>query len=270
MDVNEYRKTVAAELDKEIASSAQIAGSVSAPVGIADEIAILRDQSHPSQTRLNALRNVQTATFMGPGFDPYRASFREALRAVATEDKDSAMRTSALETLAFDKDDQARKLLQDGFADPSKAVVPPAKALQLLGQDDHGVALPIAREVASNNKYGTDAKEEALRILSFDQNSEGLLATILADKAQPEVLRTVSATGLRTLNPQSFAQIAQKIVVDGAENDSVRATCLGALNHIAGYSTKPDANFTNALSKLNLSGMSSDFQAAAKQYLGDR
>jgi hypothetical protein len=270
MKVSDYRKTVAAEIDGEIASRAQRDASLSAPVGIADEIASFRDQSLPSETRLNALQNVQTAKFMGPGFDPYRASLREALREVAAQDKNGAVRTSALETLALDKDDQARKLLQDGFADPSKAVVPPAKALQLLGQDDHGVALPIAREVAGNNKFGTDAKEEALRILSFDQNSEGILAGILADKAQPEVLRTVSAAGLRTLNPQSFAQIAQKIVVDGAENDSVRASCLGALNHIAGYSTKPDANFSDALSKLNLNDMSSDFQAAAKQYLGAR
>ena len=270
MDVSEYRKTVAAEVAKEIASSARTLDAASPPASIPKEISTFRDQSRPSETRLNALHNVQTAKFMGPGFDPYRASLREALREVATQDKDPAMRTSAIETLAFDKDDQARKLLQDGFTDPSRAIVPPAKALQLLGQDDHGVALPIAREVASSNQFGTDAKEEALRILSFDHNSEGLLAGILSDKAQPEVLRTVSAAGLRTLNPQNFAQIAQKIVVDDAENDSVRASCLGALNHIAGYSTRPDTNFTDALSKLNLSDMSSDFQAAAKQYLGDR
>jgi hypothetical protein len=269
MDVSEYRKTVAAELEQEIASKG-LEGPASPPVAIAEEIAILGDQTRPSEARQAALRNVQTATFMGPGFDPYRARFREVLRAVATQDKDAALRTSALEILALNKDDQARKLLQDGFADPAKAIVPPAKALQLLGQDDHGVALPIAREVAGSSKFETAAKEEALRILSFDQNSEQLLAGILADKNQPEVLRTVSAAGLRTLNPQSFAQIAQKIVVDDAENDSVRASCLGALNHIAGYSTKPDANFTDALLKLDLESASSNFRAAAKQYLGDR
>jgi hypothetical protein len=282
MNVDDYRKAYAAGIEKEkqsapagrsvpMAAAAESAGKV-APDGadeINSEIAVFKDSSQPPQTRLDALQNVQTATFLGPRFDRYRANFRDALRAVAANDKNQELRISALELLALDKDEVARQLLLKGLEKQSEALVPVAKAVQLLAHDDHGVAIPIAQKVLSGS-YDLDAKEAALRVLSSDPKSEGLFAGILSDRSQPQRLRSASATGLRAVSPQRFEQVAQNIIVNEHEDDDVRASCLGALNHMQGYSAKVNSAFTDALSKLDLSGKSHDLRTAAERYLRTR
>src|SRR4051794_7998239 len=100
MDVDEYRKAYAAEVEKAKASP-EFASMSMAPAtgsseasgdGILRDIAVFRDSSQTRETRLAALRDVQTAKFMGPGFAPYRAMHRDALRAVASDDKDQDLR----------------------------------------------------------------------------------------------------------------------------------------------------------------------------------
>lgn len=281
MNVDDYRKAYAAEVEKAkaalpgsdefvlMSNSASTAGLDAPGDSILDEIAVFRDSSQPSEIRLAALRNVQTAMFMGPGFDPYRAARLDALRAVASEDKDQEIRKRALEILGVEKDDVARQLLLKGFEDPGKALVSVAKAVQLLASDDHGVAIPLAHKVVAG-EFDVAAKEEALRVLAFDPKAGGLFAGILSDRSQPEQLRSVSASGLREVDPQQFEQVAQNIIVDAAENDDVRANCLGALNHLQGYSAKVNAGFADALSKLDLTGKSDGLRAAAAKYLQTR
>jgi hypothetical protein len=230
---------------------------------------VFRDSSKPADVRLAALRNVQTATFLGPGFDPYRAAYRDALRAVASEDKNQELRVRALEILALEKDDVARQLLLKGFEDPGQALVSVAKAVQLLADDDHGVVIPLAHKVVAG-KYDVDAKEEALRVLASDPGAGGLFAGILSDRSQPEQLRSVSASGLREVDPQQFEQVAQNIIVDAHEDDEVRANCLGTLNHLQGYSAKVNPGFADALSKLDLTGKSDGLRTAAARYLQTR
>jgi hypothetical protein len=278
MNVDEYRKAYAAQIDKVKASApgsnelvlmSKSVGGAGGPGGLAEEIAVFADSSKPADVRITALRNVQTATFLGPGFDRYRAAFRNALRAVASEDKNQELRTRALEILALDKDDVARQLLLKGFEDPEKALVSVAKAVQLLANDDHGVAIPLAHKVVAG-KYAVDAKEEALRVLASDPGAGSLFAGILSDRSQPEQLRSVSASGLREVDPQQFEQVAQGIVVDAQEDDEVRANCLGALNHLQGYSAKVNPGFADALSKLDLTGKSDGLRTAAARYLQTR
>ena len=282
MNVDEYRKAYAAQIDKAKASAPAsnefvlmsesvnpLGHAVSGDSGtIAKEIAVLRDSSQPAEVRLAALHNVQTATFLGPGFDPYRAAFRDALRAV-TADKNPELRTTALELLAMDKDDFARQLLLKGFEDPGQALVPVAKAVQLLADDDHGVAIPLAHKVVAG-EFDVDAKEEALRVLASDPGAESLFAGILSDRSQPQQLRSASASGLRAVNPQQFEKLAQGIIVDAQEDDEVRANCLGALTHMQGYSAKVDPGFAEALSKLDLTGKSDGLRTAATRYLRTR
>jgi hypothetical protein len=279
MNVDDYRKAFAQELEKETATapnSSILMSAAASPAAQAEaandpdvlfkEIAVLRDFSQPAEVRLAALHNIQTATFLGPKFDRYRPSFRDALRTIATDDKNPQLRTSALELLALDKDALARQLLLKGLDDAAQALVPVAKAIQLLSQDDHGVAIPIARKIISG-QYDLEAKGEALRVLASDPGAGQLFSDILSDRSQPQLLRSVSAAGLRAVDPKLFEKVAQGIVVDHGEDDGVRASALGGLNHLQGFAAKADSDFANAISKLDLEGKSDGLRTAAARFL---
>ena len=276
MKVEDYRKAYTTEIEsaKEKAPSGPITMSagptaLAAADGadpVAAAIRTFRDPAQPTEARLDALQGVMTATFGGPHFDRYRPSFRDALREVAAGDKDQHIRASALELLAMEKDELARNLLLKGLDAQADAIVSPAKAVQLLGHDDHGVAIPVARRIMAG-KYGDDAKEEALRVLASDPNSATLFAEIMSDRSQPERLRSASVAGLRAVSPQRFAEVAQRLIVDERDADAVRASALGALNHLRGFSTKADPTFADTLSRLDLSRKSDDFRAAAISFL---
>jgi hypothetical protein len=275
MNVDDYRKAYTAEIEKEKQSAPATTMSASDRLKAADDpdalfkdIATFRDSSQPTETRLAALQNIQTAVFSVSGFNRFRASFKDALRAVA-EDKDQEMRTTALEVLAMNKDEFVRQLLLKGFDNPAEALVPVAKAIQLLAHDDHGVAIPIARKILSGD-YDVNAKVEALRALASDPGSKDLVAGILSNRALPQQLRSVSAAVLRTVDPQRFEQLAQHIAVDPHEDDDVRANTLGALDHLHGLSTKLNSDFADKLSKLDLTGKSDGLRAAATRFLQAR
>jgi hypothetical protein len=271
--VDDYRKAYAAELAKETPSKSAMGAAAQAqsaagiqPDEISRQIGILRDPAQPKDARFEALRNVQTATFMGPRFDPYRAAYRDALRGIAKDEQDQGLRAAALETLSLGNDDVARDLLLKGLEQGLKLPVSIAKAVQLLGHDDHGAAVPIAHKVLAGS-YALDAKEEAARVLATDSNAESLLSGILSDKKQPKSLRSVTASSLRTLNPKRFIDVAARIVSDDSEDDEVRASCLGALNHVAGHLAKIDAAFTKALTNIATSSKSEELRKVADTYL---
>jgi hypothetical protein len=276
MDVEQYRKAYAAEVEKASAPLAEGATPTSARAGEPSEeadytaaaIAILADAAQPAAARLAALQDVQAATFLGPQFDRYRASYREALRKAAT-DRDQELRARALELLAMEKDEVARQLLVRGLDDARQALVSAAKAVQLLAYDDHGVAVPMARKVLSES-YDVDAKEEALRVLASDPASDEILTRTLSDKSQPARLRSVSASALRTLNPTRFSDAAKRIVMDEGEDDDVRATCLGALSLTQGHAANVDADFARALAQIAAGGKSENLRASAARFLHNR
>jgi hypothetical protein len=275
MNVDDYRKAFTAEMEHQRQSTPGSPGLMTAheraaegPDPLTQAITTFRDSAQPAEARQTALRDIQTATFAGPGFDRYRASFRDALRAVA-QDKNESLRTQALEMLAIDKDEVAQQLLLRGLQDPGQALVSTAKAVQLLAHDDHGAAIPVARRIMQGD-YDLDTKEEALRALASDPNSTGLLADILANRAQPPRLRSLSASGLRLVDPQRFAQLAQSIVTDDHEDDEVRTNALGALNHLKGFSSHFDSPFKEAVSKIEKSAKSDPLRAAAARFLQAR
>jgi hypothetical protein len=275
MNVDDYRKAYTAKIENETPPAALAAsgspGSDAAaddPDALFKDIATFRDSSQPTEKRLACLHNIQTALFSVSGFDRFRASFKDALRAVAS-DKDQELRTRALEMLAINKDDYAQQLLLKGFDNPAEALVPVAKAIQLLAHDDHGVAIPVARKILSGN-YDVSAKVEALRALASDPGSKDLVAGILSNRALPQQLRSVSAAVLRTVDPQGFQQLAQRLIVDPHEDDAVKANAIGALDHLQGLSTKVNSDFADKLSKLDLTGKSDDLRAAATRFLQAR
>ena len=278
MNVDDYRKAYTAEIEKEKQSAPVVALSASDSLGsraAADDpdalfkyIATFRDASQPTETRLAALHNIQTALFSVSGFDRFRASFKDALRAVAS-DKDQELRTSALELLAMNKDDYVQQLLLKGIENPAEALVPVAKAVQLLAQDDHGIAIPVARKILSGN-YEVSAKVEALRALASDPGSKDLVAGILSNRALPQQLRSVSAAVLRTVDPQRFEQLAQSLIVDPHEDDDVKANAIGALDHLRGFSTQLNSALVDAVSKIDLTGKSDDLRTATTRFLQAR
>lgn len=275
MDVDQYRKAYAAELEKAQAASTSrfeamrgVAPSPSAAAAsagsVAATISILGDATQLPTARIAALKNVQAVTFLGPQFDPYRASFRQALRTAAT-DRNADLRERALEVLALDKDEVARDLLLKGLENADQALVSPAKAIKLLAHDDHGVALPMARKILNESK-DVEAKEQALRVLAADPSSHDLFAKLLADQSQPASLRSISAAGLRATNPKRFAQEARRIVMDATEDGAVRADALSGLAHARGLGAEADQSFADEVSKLSTSG-SAELRSAASRFL---
>jgi hypothetical protein len=290
MDEKQYRKRVAAEVAR-IARrgkrsmkarptarggksnvAARIAEIDAMPIDATDGKSIdrliktLEDTAEPRGLRLAAFQALKTASFLGPAFAPYRARYLKALRAIAT-DPEREIREEALETLVMEKVDFARRLLSDGLSKPEKALVPAAKAIQLLSFDGHAEAAPVVREIFAKAK-DLPTKEAALRFLASDPASAPLLSRVLKDQSQPAKLRSLSATGLRVANPKAFERTARMIVEDGKEDDNVRATCLGALTLIKDFKkTRDDPSFAKAVSSLKSPKHSRALRASARRFM---
>jgi hypothetical protein len=104
---------------------------------------VLRDTSEPIEVRMAALQSLGAAAFSVPDFDSVRPDYIAALREVST-DSHEQLRRRALGILMRNKDGFAQKKLLDGLKDSAKALVPPEKALQLLGNDVHAEAYSAA------------------------------------------------------------------------------------------------------------------------------
>jgi hypothetical protein len=195
---------------------------------VGELLTVLRNAQESVPVRVAALQALRAAAFLAEKFAPYRVDFLNTLRQIARPDTPPELREGALEVLAAEKDPDAQELLRRGLREAQSALVPPTKALQLLSYDDHAniadLALDIFRTTAD-----LGVKEAALRVLATDPKSQGLFEQLLQDKAQPLSLRTLSATGLHFLNPQKFADVARKIVLDDSDSEDIRATSLGAL-----------------------------------------
>jgi hypothetical protein len=200
----------------------------SLPEQVAELLATLRNREEPVTVRLAALRALAALDFLGPRFAPFRADYKQALRDVATDPAEE-LRENALELLAIDKDPYAQELLVAGLERPEAALVPDAKALQLLAYDDHAEIVPLARRVYKRSKGA--AREEALRLLATDPKSERLFSRLLKDKSEKRSIRRISASGLQSLNPDAFERTARKIVADEDDDNDIRATSLAALAH---------------------------------------
>lgn len=198
------------------------------PERVAELLTTLRDREEPSTVRLAALQALAALDFLGPRFARFRAGYKEALREVAT-DRERKLRQEALELLAIYKDPYAQELLVAGLKSPKDALVPEAKAIQLLGYDDHAEVVPLVREVYKRAK-GV-AREEALRLLATDPQSEKLFDQLFKDKKEKRSVREISASGLQSLNPDAFEKSARKIVADENDYDDIRAVSLSALTH---------------------------------------
>ena len=228
-------------------------------------LATLRDHKEPLRVRMAALQALAALDFLPVRFEPFRADYKQALRDVAT-DPEAELRESALELLAIDKDPYAQTLLATGLKRPKEALVPEAKAIQFLGYDDHGEYVPLVREVYKRAKG--PAREEALRVLATDPQSERLFARLLRDKSETKSVRRLSASGLQSLNPEAFEKTARKIIADEDEDNDIRAASLAALAYGREAREKPaDPKLLEMAQKLGETTRSTALRASARRFL---
>lgn len=188
---------------------------------------VLRDPAEPTPVRLAALQSLQAATFLVVQFESHRGDYLATLRAVAT-DPDPEIRQRVLGLLARENDGFAQQKLLAGLQDPTKALVPPEKALQLLSYDVHADAYPVARMIVSNPP-NESAKHEALRLLAADASSQPLFERLLRDKNETKDIRQLAASALQSIAPEKFQSHARAMLLDKKEYDDIQATSLTGL-----------------------------------------
>lgn len=289
MNVTKYRKRLEAQLAKRDAApksasramSAKRADSTKARMAAINDMRLdapkaesaynqlfetLGNTEEPLAIRAAAFDALKAASFLGPLFAPYRAAYLKCLREVAV-DSEPTLREDALEVLAIEKVGYAQNLLFKGLKDPKAALVPPAKAIQLLSYDSHADYAPVIRDILSKTK-DTAVKEAAIRFLAADPSSSKLLAKLLQDDSQPAQIRSLCATALRLLQPRLFERIARKIVADDDEDDNLRATCLGALTYVREFrKSKEDPSFVQSVTALVPKTRSRHLRATVKRFL---
>ena len=190
-------------------------------------LALVRNTAEPVDVRLAAIDTLATAAFSVVAFEPCRNAYIAVLREAA-QDADARIRESALGLLAGEKDGFAQKKLLEGLRKPERALVPPEKALQLLGYDMHAESYAVARDIVAAPPSEA-ARQEALRLLAADAASAPLFEKLLRDKAEQREVRQLSASALHALDPKKFQRHARELLLDTAEYDDIRATSLAAL-----------------------------------------
>jgi HEAT repeat protein len=190
-------------------------------------IKVLRDVNEPVPVRLAALQALQAASFAVLQFESCRGDYIAALRSIAT-DADPEIRQRALGLLARENDGFAQQKLLEGLQDPTKALVPPEKALQLLSYDVHAESYPVARMIVANPP-NDEAKQEALRLLGADASAQPLFERVLRNKDETKEVRQIAASALHAIAPKALQTHARAMLLDPKEYDDIQATSLTAL-----------------------------------------
>ena len=225
---------------------------------------ILRDQNEPIEVRLAALQSLQAASFSVVSFESCRSDYIAALRDVC-DDPNYEMRQRVLGILSREKDGYAQQKLIEGLRYPSKALLPPEKALQLLGYDVHGEAYAVARDIV-NNPPNPTAKREALRLLAADASAAPIFEKVLRDKDEYSENRQISAAALQAVDPGKLRQNAREILLDPKEYKEIQAASLTALTQFGDKAIGDDHALMKRVS--NMSGKAAPMvKQSARRFL---
>jgi len=228
-------------------------------------LTVLRDQKEPTEVRLAALASLQAASFSVVAFESCRSDFTAALRAVM-DDPDAELRQRVLGLLMREKDGAAQKRLIAGLENPAKALLPPEKALQLLGYDPHADAYRLARKIVKDPPNET-AKREALRLLGADSSARPVFEKILRDKKEAPEYRRISASALHAIAPDVLQKHAREIVLDSSESEDLQAASLTAIAQFGDADTiSGDAELMKRVGRMR-SGASTKVKLTAKRLL---
>ncbi|MBV9833260.1 MAG: hypothetical protein JO055_02560 [Alphaproteobacteria bacterium] len=227
----------------------------------------LRDAGKPIEVRMATLQSLGAAAFSVANFDSVNADYIAALREVST-DSHEQLRRRSLGILSRNKDGYAQKALLDGLKNPAKALLPPEKALQLLGNDVHAGAYAAARAIVKKPP-NEDAKREALRLLAADSKSEPLFEKVLRDKKEFRENRQLAASALHSLNPDKLQRQARRILKDKSDYADIKATSLTALEQFGDAATlgKDKALFQSVTRFKAASKTSAKYKQTARRFL---
>jgi HEAT repeat protein len=229
-------------------------------------LSVLRNKDEPVKVRLAALQQLAAASFSAAGFESWRGDYIVTLREVAT-DPDPEIRQRALGLLARENDGFAQKKLLEGLQNPEKALVPPEKALQLLGYDVHAEAYSVARDIVSNPP-NDDARREALRLLAADANSAPLFEKLLRDKGELREIRQIAASALHSLQPAKLQKHAREMLLDKSEYDDIQATSLTALSQFGDDAAiADDKALLKSVDRVSGKAASTKYKKSARQFL---
>jgi hypothetical protein len=229
-----------------------------------ETLQVLGDQNEPSRVRLAALQTLQAASFSSMAFERFRGDYIATLRALV-EDPDLELRQRVLDILSGEKDGFAQKKLLEGLQNPGNALVAPEKALQLLANDVHAEAYPIAKAIARNPPNAV-ARREALRLLAADASSAPLFESILRDKDELREIRQIAASVLQTLRPEKLRAHAREMLMDKSEYDDIQATSLTALTEFGGEAVARDEALRKSVDRLS-SAPSAKVKQTARRFL---
>jgi hypothetical protein len=226
----------------------------------------IKDVTEPIDVRLTAVQTMLSASFSDFNFDKCRPDFLAALRSVAA-DPHIEIRERVLGILARENDGYAQKILLEGLEDPSKELVSPQKALQLLSYDIHAEAYPVARKIVEKPPNEA-AKHEALRLLAADASSVPMFEKVLRSKKESVDDRRLAASALNSLAPEKLQQHARKIVLDASEADDLKAASLTAITQFADNAvTAKDRALVKGVDKLKSGKVSPALKRVSKQFL---
>jgi HEAT repeat protein len=211
-------------------------------------VKLLKDRKQPIQVRLAALQALQAASFGVIAFEDCRSDYVDALRSLV-DDPDHELRQRVLGTLSRQKDPVAQERLIEGLRHPDQALLPPEKALQLLGNDIHTEAYAEARKIVEHPP-NTAAKREAIRLLASDASSTPILEKVLRDKDEAAEVRQVSAAALNTINPEALQKHAREMLMDKKEYPEIQATSLTALNQFGAPASAQDRKLRDRIDTL--------------------
>lgn len=227
---------------------------------------VLRNTDEPVEVRLAALQSLAAASFSAEGFESWRGDYIVTLRAVAT-DADPEIRQRSLGLLAREKDGFTEKKLLEGLKDPEKALVPPEKALQLLGYDVHAEAYSVARDIVKEPP-NPEAKQEALRLLAADATSAPLFEEVLRDKDELRENRQIAASALQSLNPEKLQENAREMLLDKSEWDDIQATSLTAIAQFGDEAAiADDKALLKSVDRLSAGKAKAKYKQSARQFI---
>lgn len=216
-----------------VAAVAQLAPLLERDAKALDRVIdLLADPKEAVSVRAAALTMLKAAAFYVGSFASRRPKYIAALRSAATSE-DPMLRQRALGVLARERDAPTLDKLEDGLRDPTKAVVSPEKALQLLSYDSKRDVHDVLVKTIQNPPT-PEAKQQALRNLAAEGKSKRILERVLGDKSEPTENRIVAMAGVQNLAPDAFSDIAGDIVADPSEDESVRAAGLVAATTFGG------------------------------------
>ena len=225
---------------------------------------ILRDPAQPQKLRLAAIQSIQAASFSSANFASCRPDYLATLRTLV-DDSDTEVRQRVLGILARAHDGGVQRLLVAGIKDPSRALVPPDKALQLLAYDIHNDAYEVAREIVARPPNDS-ALIEALRLLAADESAMPLIEKVLTNRKASAAVRRTAAAALQSLSPEKLRGYARMIAEDAGEDDEVKAASLTALTDL-GQAEAINDSLYKSVDRLKARSKSKALKKSAQRFI---